>query len=488
MSQKAGNFENLKMGCRLWLVGLGSACMIMVGCGGGGGGSVQTKKLTPDPDNGGLFLPGGFQALVVADSVGRARHLAVNGNGDIYVKLIVTTGQMYDLIQGNVALRDTDGDGKADIIQKFGQYANDGPFATDMRIRSGYLYFSTEQVVFRQMLTPGRLIPEGEPEVLLVDHHPPQWHNAKSLAFDNRGGMYVTFSAPTNACEDWTTVKEGGPTAGVRSHQPCPELFDQGGIWRFDENKPGQRQSDGTRFATGLRSIVGITWNDEDSSLYAIQHGRDYLGEHDPKHFSAWQNAVMPAEEFARVKEGEDYGWPYTYIDPIKNKRMIAPEYGGDGKKEAKGYADPIMGLPAHWAPNDLLFYKGRQFPSRYRQGAFVAFHGSTNRFPYPQGGYFVAFIPFENGNPVGNWEVFADGFAGVDTIRTMSQAKYRPCGLAEGPDGSLYISDSKKGKIWRVLFTGDPSSFGAAQLATMEARKSLSHLKTPDEHADPLK
>ena len=150
-----------------------------------------------DPDNGGLILPQGFGALVVADSVGPARHLAVNSNGDIYIKLRIDTGD-----NGNMALRDTNGDGKADIFKRFGDYPNDGRFATEMKIHNEYLYYSSELVVYRQKLDPNKLIPIGKPEVIMVDEYPIRWHNAKSLAFDNKGGMYVTFSAPTNACED----------------------------------------------------------------------------------------------------------------------------------------------------------------------------------------------------------------------------------------------------------------------------------------------
>lgn len=435
----------------------------------------------PDSDNGGLFLPVGFGALVVADSVGPSRHLAVNNNGDIYVKLRIPEGKL-----GNVALRDTDNDGKADVIQRFGDYPNDGGFATEMRIHKGYLYFSSEQVVYRQKLIPSELIPKGKPQIILVDQFPKRWHNAKSLAFDNQGGMYVTFSAPTNACEDMSTANQDA-TAVVKGMYPCPGLNVLGSIWRFDENKLQQTQEDGQGYAIGLRSIVAISWNDEDNSLYAVQHGRDYLNTHAPKYFSAWQNAVLPAEEFVKIRKGDDFGWPYTYYDHFKHKRMVAPEYGGDGIKEAQGYKEPLMGLPAHWAPNDLLFYKGSQFPARYRNGAFIAFHGSTNRAPYPQAGYTVVFVPFENGKPTGKWEVFADGFAGVDTIVNMADAKYRPMGLAEGPDGSLYISDSIKGKIWRIMFTGDPTTFGPAQLDGMEKRKSKSHIKMPDEIADRL-
>lgn len=450
--------------------------------------SCKTKEslIIPaaDADNGGLFLPEGFGALVVADSVGPTRHLAVNNNGDIYVKLRITTGD-----RGNIALRDTTGDGRVDVFQRFGAYPNDGSFATEMRIHNGYLYFSSELVVYRQKLTPPQLLPDSELEVIVIDHHPMQWHNAKSLAFDNDGNIYVTFSAPTNVCEDWNSIQyfSGGPTADVKGFSPCPQLNDQACVWKFDEKELKQYQNDGQKFASGLRSIVAISWNEDDNSLYAVVHGRDYLSSHAPQYFNSWQNAVLPAEEFVKIKEGDDYGWPYSYYDPLKHKRMVAPEYGGDGIKEARGYADPIMGLPAHWAPNDLLFYKGDQFPGRYRKGAFIAFHGSTNRAPYPQGGYIVAFIPFVKGKPTDQWEVFADGFVGVDTVVNMSDAKYRPMGLAEGPDGSLYISESKKGKIWRVVFNGDREKFGEMQLEKMEKRKSRTHIKTPDEKTDDL-
>jgi len=195
-------------------------------------------------------------------------------------------------------------------------------------------------------------------------------------------------------------------------------------------------------------------------------------------------NAVIPSEEFFEIKEGNHYGWPYAYYDPIAKQKMQAPEYGGDGKKLAtdQSYINPLIDFPAHWAPNDLLFYQGNQFPTRYKNGAFIAFHGSTNRGPYPQAGYLVAFVPFKNGKPSGTWEVFADGFAGVDTIVNVSDAQFRPMGLAEGPDGSLYISDSRKGKIWRILYKEDKNKFSDAVLAKMEQRKNTAtNIKTPD-------
>ncbi|HXO77836.1 MAG TPA: c-type cytochrome, partial [Puia sp.] len=204
---------------------------------------------------------------------------------------------------------------------------------------------------------------------------------------------------------------------------------------------------------------------------------------------TSWQAAVLPSEPLLKVREHADFGWPYAYYDQIQGKNILQPAYGGDGKivGRAAAFDKPLMGFPGHWAPMDLLFYRGDQFPERYKKGAFVAFHGSTDRSPYPQAGYIVCFVPFENGTPTGKYEVFADGFTGVDTVVNTHDAVYRPMGLAEGPDGSLYISESNKGKIWRVMYKGDRAKFGEAQLAGMESRKSRSYIKTPDEKLDNL-
>ncbi len=445
------------------------ACLIFLACG------TKKENLVFDANNGGLFLPDGFGAIVVVDSIGPSRHLAVKENGDIYVKLKITSDA-----PGSVALRDEDGDGKADIIQPFGKYVNDGIFATGMRIHNGYLYYSTEKVVYRQKID-NDLVPTSKQEIVLMDESD-QWHIAKPIAFDKEGNMYVPYSAPSNACASF--INTTGSSVQQAGQYPCPELVNHAGIWKFKANAINQTQKDGVQMGTGLRSIVAMNFNTSNNTLYAVQHGRDYLHLLWPNHYSAWQNAVTPAEEFFEIKEGKNYGWPYSYYDPITKQKKQAPEYGGDGKKLAtdQSYSNPLAAFPAHWAPNDLLFYQGDQFPLRYKNGAFIAFHGSTNRGPYPQAGYIVAFVPFKNGKPSGAWEVFADGFAGVDTIVNVSDAQYRPMGLAEGPDGSLYISDSKKGKIWRVMYKEDKSKFSDAALVKMEQRKNTaSNIKTPD-------
>ena len=458
-------------------------CIIVSGC------KQSAQRPKADPDNGGLFLPGDFEAFAVVDSIGPARHLTVNDNGDIYVKL--TYNDKRNGVGGTVGLRDLDDDGRADSIVYFGDYKESGRSAVGVTIHNGYLYTSTVTQVLRNKLKDGELVPTSKTEVVLTDDNPnveKNWHTTKPLAFDNKGYMYVPFGSPSDAGQD---IEKYGPVGipGGKGLDPSPELENHAGIWRFEADKLNLKQKDGYKFSTGIRSVVGMTWNPADESVYAVVNGIDNFHTIYPKLYSSWQAAVLPAETLIKLKDGANFGWPYAYYDQLQNKNVLQPGYGGDGKiiGTASQFDNPVIGFPGHWAPMDVLFYKGDQFPERYRNGAFVAFHGSTDRSPYPQAGYIVCFIPFNNGVATGRIEVFADGFTGVDTVINTSDAKYRPMGLAEGPDGSLYISESNDGKIWRVMYKGDKSKFGDAQLAQMTKRESRTYIKTPDEVADNL-
>jgi glucose/arabinose dehydrogenase/mono/diheme cytochrome c family protein len=450
----------------------------------------EKVKLPPgDPHNGGLLLPGGFEAVVVVDSIGRARHITVNTNGDIYVKLSYNDAMRGR--GGTVGLRDVDHDGKADITAYFGDYKDEGGLPAGMVIHNGYLYTSTVKYVLRNRLTPGELIPKSKTDTIFSDvdtnlfRH---WHTQKPLAFDNRGNMYIPFGAPDDGGQDINTAGPAGMPGG-KGVDPSPDLERYGGIWKFSANRKGQTQKDGEKYATGIRSVLGIAWNQKDTSLYAVMNGMDNFHTRYPKIYSSWQAAVLPSEPLLKVREHADFGWPYAYYDQMQGKNVMQPAYGGDGKivGRAAAFDKPLMGFPGHWAPMDLLFYQGDQFPQRYKNGAFVAFHGSTDRSPYPQAGYIVCFVPFENGRPTTGWEVFADGFTVVDTVINTRDAVYRPMGLAEGPDGSLYICESNKGKIWRVMYKGDKAKFGKEELTFMEGRKSRTYIKTPDEIKDNL-
>lgn len=389
-----------------------------------------------DPGNAGITLPPGFCAYLAAEGLGVARHMAVAANGDLYVAL-----------QGGgvAALRSTKGDGRFDVKEKFGSASTTG-----IVMRNGYLYIASPTSVQRYKMTPGQLKPAGEPEVVVKDLPDYRQHSAKGLAFDGKGGLYVNVGAPSNACQ------QRDRSAESPGQDPCPLLEKTGGIWKFDENKLGQTQADGTRFATGLRQMLAIGWGGD--ALYIAMNSRDSLDTLWPGMFTAKENAERPAEPlFRAASAGVNFGWPYCFFDYFQKKFLLNPEYGGDGKTVGRcaEFTPPVAGYPGHWAPVDLGFYTGNQFPAKYRNGVFIVFHGSWNRAPEPQGGYNVTFQPLANGKAAGEYEIFAGGFAGTTTPKNPADAMARPDGIATASDGSMYISDSQKGRIWRVFYRG---------------------------------
>lgn len=440
---------------------------------------------TPDPDDGGISLPPGFRALVVADNLvvnrkagntqERLRFLAIAPNGDIYAKLV----------RGNIlAMRDTDGDGRVDVIKEFGP----GDGGTHIMFHDGYLYHSSRTAIYRYKYTPGELVPTSPLETIVKDLPAEKDHDAKSFGFDQSGGMIVEVGSPYNVFSDGDRRKgaKGKTDAEVAEFQKT-----YGGFWRFDPAKPNQTQADGTRFSTGHRHSLALVWHPTSKAFFMAMMGRDNMDIVAPDYYDALDNAERDAEEFHLLKEGTNIGWPYTYWDPIKKARMRAPEYGGDNRTrdDNPAFDKPLIGFPAHWAPLQMSLYTGTQFPAKYRNGMFLAFHGSWNRAPRPQAGYKVVFIPFdEKGMPTGKtatgdgtYEDFATGFPGVEYFTSTRDAKYRPSGVTMGPDGSLYISETEKGRLWRVIYTGETGAPGAKKAAAVAAPSAaLTGTETP--------
>jgi glucose/arabinose dehydrogenase len=395
----------------------------------------------PVPSDVGVKLAPGFRATVFADGIGSARHMAVGENGWVYVALMRPQEGF-----GAVALHDSDGDGVADEQVPFAS----GMTGTGMGIHGGFLYFAEDERVMRWPL-PESGAPAGDAEIIVDGFPNKRQHSAKPFTFDGDGNMYVNIGAPSNACMEKMRTK------GSPGMEPCPILEDFGGVWRFDANKPGQTQADGVRYATGIRNAMAIDWNPHANALYIAQHGRDQLNTFFPDLYTDEDNARLPAEEFHRVEEGANLGWPYSYVDPLIEGRVKMPEYGGDGKVTSDIGQSPLIAFPGHWAPNDLLFPRSKALPEEMRTGAFIAFHGSWNRAPKPQAGYRVAFVPMNaDGEVVGDWVTFADGFAGDEPVMSPRDAKHRPTGLAEGPEGAIYISSLMSGgRVWKVVYDG---------------------------------
>jgi glucose/arabinose dehydrogenase/mono/diheme cytochrome c family protein len=417
----------------------------------------------PENDSG-LKLPPGFCATIFADGIGHARHLVVAPDGVVYVN--TWSGRYY----GNdtphaggflVALKDSKGTGVADFDQRFGETVQSGGAGgTGIALYNGGLFAEINDKIVRYALA-GSIVPTGASVPVVTGLPLGGDHPMHPITIAKDGSLYIDVATATNACQ----VQNRTPKSpGV---EPCKELETRGGIWRYDADKTNQAFSPAGRFATGIRNAEGFGI-DAAGRIFVTQHGRDQLHANWPDLYKPEEEATQPAEELLLLKKGGDYGWPRCYYDAIQGKLVLAPEYGGDGGKTqglCAAKSAPIAAFPAHWAPNAMALYDKEQFPIHYRHGVFIAFHGSWDRAPYAQSGYNVVFQALAGDHAPGACEVFADGFAGA--VTSPGQAEHRPSGLAVGPDGSLFVSDDVRGRIYRIVYRGGSGAQGGAPIYT---------------------
>src|SRR5246127_2881503 len=404
-------------------------------------------------DDSGLQLPAGFCATVFADDIGHARHMVVAPSGVLYVN--TWSGRYY----GNkpphpggflVALRDKSGAGKADVIERFGATVQTGGAGgTGIGMYKGSIYAELNDRIVRYSLPAGSIVASGPADTIVSGLPLGGDHPMHPFIIGADGAMYVDVASATNSCQSQNR------TPGSPGLNPCTELETRGGIWRYDSKKTNQAFSTAERYATGIRNAEGFAFV-ADGQLLVTQHGRDQLRANWPDLYKPEQEATLPSEELLVLKANGDYGWPECYHDASQQRLVLAPEYGGDGGKAIGPCATklaPLAVFPAHWAPNAMVRYDKEQFPAHYKNGVFIAFHGSWDRAPYAQGGYNLVFQPLNGDHVSGQCEIFADGFAGA--IESPGQAEHRPSGLAVAPDGSLYVSDDVRGRIYRIDYRG---------------------------------
>ena len=415
------------------------------------------------PDNLGIKLPSGFCLSLFADSIGQPRQFAAAANGDVFVAAQGGRGGGG----GIIALRDANGDGRAEIREAFEISAN----SSHVGLFEGYLYAEAmpprpqrgqapggaglTSAIVRYPMKAGELKPSGPPDTIVQGLPFAGAHSTRNFAIGRDGAMYVNIGSATNNCSNPDRIPR---TPGTN---PCVELETRAGIWKFDARKKNQTPSASNHFARGIRNAVGITINPADGKLYATQHGRDdlqgWFAQLGLDSVAALKfGAENPAEELLQVNQGDDFGWPYCFYSLVERKLVQAPEYGGDGKKvgDCASKKEPIATFPGHWAPDALFFYTGSTFPARYKNGAFIAFHGSWNRAPEPQAGYNVVFQPLRNGAAVGRYEVFADNFA-PNIASSRGTGSRRPTGLGQTIDGGLLVADDAGGKVYKIVYTG---------------------------------
>lgn len=422
------------------------------------GNSVSASSATGSvcsSQDSGLKLPPGFCATVFADGMGHARHLVVAPSGVVYVN--TWSGRYYPPNQPAppggflVALQDTTGTGKADVVKRFGGTEQTGDHGgTGIALYNGSLYAESNDRIVRYALSPGEIVPAGPPVTVVSGLPLGGDHPMHPFFITSDGLLYVDVATATNACQ----LKNRMPLSpGAR---PCTELKTRGGIWRYDARKTDQHFSPAERYATGIRNAEGFGIDAIHHRVYVTQHGRDQLYANWPAFYKPDEEATLPSEEVLLLKQGGDYGWPECYYDPYRNKLVLAPEYGGDGGHTAgvcSSKIGPLAAFPAHWAPNAMTFYSQEQFPAFYRGGLFIAFHGSWDRAPYSQGGYNIVYQELSPNGAAGRCQIFADGFSGG--FNSPGEALHRPSGVAVGPDGALYVSDDVRGRIYKIVYKG---------------------------------
>ena len=353
------------------------------------------------PSDATLRVPPGFVAGLFAEDLGHARSMVVAGNGDVL--LAQSRDDRVSL------LRDTDGDGRADVVRTF---LDDLAAPHGLAIRGGYLYVADLAGVWRVPYQPGDEAARAAPERVTAKgaFGGTRGHWTRNLAIAPDGSLYVAIGSRFNVAE------EKPPRATVQA---------------FDADGGGQRT-----FAAGLRNPVGIAFHPETGELWVVVNERDGLGD-----------GLVP-DFLAGLAGGDFFGWPYAYIGGNPD-----PDYGAARPDLVAATKLPDVLFQSHSAPLGLVFYDGDGFPAEYRGDAFVALHGSWNA-ARPTG-YKVVRVPFEAGRPMGGYENFAVGFwsSGEETAEVWG----RPAGLAVGADGSLLVADDVGGTVWRIRWVGSP-------------------------------
>ena len=347
-----------------------------------------------------LKLPAGFQISKFAE-IANPRMLAVSNDGTIYVT---------QRTPGTVSmLKDTDGDGAADVQMVVAEKKMMHGIAIDGK----KMYLATVKEVFVTDIKPDGTL--GELRMIIDDLPDGGQHPNRTLAVKN-GKLYISVGSTCNACNE--TNKENAT------------------ILQADLNGKNRKI-----YASGLRNTIGFGWHPISNKMFGMDHGIDWLGDNEQP------------EELNQIIEGKKYGWAYVYADGKINPQDEVPaELGLTNEQWAKQSENPVLMYIAHAAPMQMTFYTGSQFPAEYKNDAFIAFRGSWNRIP--PSGYEVVRIKFDKSGKPTAFEPFLTGFLVKGGAPDGKDGQFaRIAGTAQLKDGSMLVSDDTNNIIYRVWY-----------------------------------
>lgn len=364
-------------------------------------------RVVPAPKSAKPRVPKGFEVALFATGLINPRYLLTAPNGDIFV-----TESSANTIR---VLRDSDGDGRPDINEKFATGLSQ-PFGLAF-YPSGpdpmFLYVANTDSIVRFPYRNGDLRARGKPE------HIADLSSGGRLTGGGHWTRDIVFSADGRKL--YASV---GSKTNVSDEAAEPAERDRARIFQFEPDG-----SNRTTYAWGIRNAVGIAIHPETGDLWASVNERDGLGDD-----------LVP-DYVTRVRKGGFYGWPWYYLGNHQD-----PRHKGSRPELAAKVLEPDVLIQAHSAPLNLIFYEGEQFPADFKGDAFVALHGSWNRSK--RTGYKVVRIPLENGNPRGVYDDFLTGF-----VTPEGDVWGRPVGLTVAHDGALLVSEDGNNTIWRISY-----------------------------------
>lgn len=352
--------------------------------------NANAPTVVPRPADAQIKVPAGFSVVEFAAGFARPRFMVEGPGGEVLVSDTVANGSVIVLKDGT----------KKVILSGL-----DRPYG--LALWRDYLYVGEPESLKRYKYDSKALTAGPGEEVVAMKGYG-KGHVTRTIAFDERGKMYLTI----------------GSSGDLLTGDPA----DRAAIHRYNPDGTGHET-----VATGLRNTVGLRFYPGSNQLWGTVQERT-------------DAADVPVADFlTSIKDGGFYGWPYAYVGPNADPRIPEKERRPDLVAKT---IKPEVVLPPHCAVLDFVFYTGSQFPAEYRNGAFLANHGSTQGAQ--RVGYSISFVPFRNGKPSGPVRDFATGWMmGADRKEVWG----RPAGLLQLRDGSLLMSDDGGKVIWRVSY-----------------------------------